>query len=134
MRSNPDRQAAVPGASRHFFHFNHGIGLRYPAPNSRSKPMRAILALIMIASMSAPAFAQDTHVPRYGEADKEKTASQKAADKAAQEAYKRSLENIPDKGTTDPWGAARSTEAPKPAPAKAAKAKAKPASSADAKQ
>jgi hypothetical protein len=96
--------------------------------------MRTVLALIMIASLSAPAFAQDTHVPRYGEVDKEKTNAEKAADKAAAEAYKRSLSNIPEQGKTDPWGAARSTDAPKPAPAKAAKAKAKPAPTADAKQ
>jgi hypothetical protein len=96
--------------------------------------MRTVLALIVIASLSAPAFAQDNHVPRYGEADKEKTNSQKAADKAAAEAYQRSLGNIPDKGTTDPWGAARSTEAPKPAPTKAAKARAKSSGTADAKQ
>jgi hypothetical protein len=96
--------------------------------------MRAVLALILIASLSAPAFAQEKHMQGYGEKDKEKTPSEKAAEKADQEAYKRSLGNIPDKGTTDPWGAARSTEAPKPAPAKAAKAKAKPAGTADAKQ
>jgi hypothetical protein len=98
-----------------------------------SKPMRAVLALIMIASLAAPAFAQD-HVPGYREADKEKTTSQKAADKAAAEAYTRSLGSIPDQGKTDPWGAARSTEAPKPAPAKAAKAKAKATGTAEAKQ
>jgi hypothetical protein len=97
--------------------------------------MRAVLALIMIASLAAPAFAQDNHVPRYGEADKEKTNAQKEADKAAADAYRRSLGNIPEKGPSDPWGAARSTEAPKPAPTKAAKAKAKPATgTADAKQ
>jgi hypothetical protein len=96
--------------------------------------MRAVLALIMVALLSAPAFAQDNHVPRYGEKDKEKTNSEKAADKAAAEAYQRSLGVIPDKGPTDPWGAARSTEAPKPAPTKAAKAKTKPAGTADAKQ
>lgn len=96
--------------------------------------MRAVLALITIVFLSAPALAQvDNHVPRYGEADKEKTNSQKAADKAAAEAYQRSLGNIPEKGATDPWGAARSTEAPKPAPTKSAKAKAKPAGTADAK-
>ena len=95
--------------------------------------MRAILALIMFMSLSAPALAQvDNHVPRYGAEDKEKTNAQKAADKAAAEAYKRSLSNIPDQGKSDPWGAARSTEAPKPAPAKAAKAKAKPTGTADA--
>jgi len=96
--------------------------------------MRAALALIMIASLSAPAFAQDKHVPRYGEEEKEKTGSEKAADKAAADAYQRSLSGIPDKGPSDPWGAARSTEAPKPAPTKAAKAKAKSSGAADAKQ
>ena len=96
--------------------------------------MRAVLALIIVAFLSAPALAQvDNHVPRYGEADKEKTNSQKAADKAAADAYQRSLGNIPEKGPSDPWGAARSTEAPKPAPTKAAKAKARPAPTADAK-
>jgi hypothetical protein len=98
-----------------------------------SKPMRAVLALITIVFLSAPAFAQD-HMPMYREADKEKTTSQKAADKAAAEAYKRSLDDIPDQGKTDPWGAARSTEAPKPVPTKAAKAKTKPTGTADAKQ
>lgn len=96
--------------------------------------MRAVLALIMIVSLSAPAFAQDDHVQRYGEKDKEKTPSQKAAERAAQEAYKRSLSNIPDQGKADPWGAARSTETPKPAPTKASKAKTRPAGTADAKQ
>jgi hypothetical protein len=95
--------------------------------------MRAVLALITIAFLCAPAFAQD-HVPGYREADKEKTISQKAADKAAAEAYKRSLGSIPDQEKTDPWGAARPTEAPKPASTKAAKPKAKPTGTADAKQ
>jgi hypothetical protein len=95
--------------------------------------MRVVLALIMMVFLFAPAFAQDNHVPRYGEEDKEKTPAQKQADKDAQEAYKRSLGNIPEQGKTDPWGSARTTDAPKPAPAKAAKAK-KPAGTADAKQ
>src|ERR1700730_13590766 len=95
--------------------------------------MRAVLALTMIAFLSAPAMAQvDNYVPRYGEADKEKTNAQKAADKAAAEAYQRSLGNIPEKGPSDPWGAARSTEAPRPAPSQAGRAKAKPAGTADA--
>lgn len=96
--------------------------------------MRFVLALIMIAFLSAPAFAQDNHVPRYGEADKEKTNAQKEADKAAAEAYQRSLGNIPEKGPSDPWGAARSTETPKPTATKSAKPKAKPTGTADAKQ
>ncbi|HWZ37297.1 MAG TPA: hypothetical protein VNY08_03230, partial [Bradyrhizobium sp.] len=67
----------------------------------------------------------------YGEADKEKTASQKAADKAAADAYQRSLSAIPDKGTQDPWGTVRS-DAPKPAATKTAKTKTKTGST-DAK-
>lgn len=79
--------------------------------------MRFLLATAIIASLAAPAFAQDNHVPRYGEADKDKTPSEKAADKAAADAYQRSLSNIPDKGSTDPWGNVRS-DTPKAAAAK----------------
>ena len=79
--------------------------------------MRFLLATAIIASLAAPAFAQDNHVPRYGEADKDKTPSEKAADKAAADAYQRSLSNIPDKGSTDPWGNVRS-DTPKAAVAK----------------
>ena len=41
--------------------------------------MRAVLALIVIMSFAAPAFAQDNHVPRYGEEDKEKSVTEKQA-------------------------------------------------------
>ena len=94
--------------------------------------MRAILAAVIIASLATPAFAQQAHVPQYGEADKEKTASQKAADKAAADAYQRSLGAIPDKGPSDPWGTVRSNDAPKTTTTKTAKSKAK-AGSAEAK-
>lgn len=97
--------------------------------------MRFLLATAIIAALMAPAFAQDNHVPRYGEEDKEKTASQKAADKAAAAAYQRSLGAIPDKGSNDPWGTVRS-DTPKAAATKTTppktKAKAK-TSSTDAK-
>lgn len=86
--------------------------------------MRFLLATAIIASLVAPAFAQDNHVPRYGEEDKEKTASQKAADKAAADAYKRSLNNIPDQGSNDPWGTVRS-DTPKAAATKTPKGKTK---------
>ena len=75
--------------------------------------MRVILAAAIVASLAVPAFAQQpSHVPRYGETETDKTASQKAADKADAEAYKRSLSAIPDKGPGDPWGTVRSTDAP----------------------
>jgi hypothetical protein len=101
--------------------------------------MRFLLATAIIASLVAPAFAQDSHVPRYGEEDKEKTAAQKAADKAATDAYQRSLGVIPDKGSNDPWGTVRS-DTPKPtttttkaAATKTTKTKTKAKTSADAK-
>jgi hypothetical protein len=89
--------------------------------------MRVVLAAAIVASLAVPAFAQQSHMPQYGETDKDKTASQKAADKADAEAYKRSLSAIPDKGPSDPWGTVRSTDAPKPAATatKTAKSKAK---------
>jgi hypothetical protein len=73
--------------------------------------MRVLLVAAMMVLLAEPAFAQD-HVQRYGEEEKEKSAQQKEADKAAQEAYKRSLGNIPDQGPTDPWGAVRSNGPP----------------------
>ncbi len=84
--------------------------------------MRVLLAAAMIALLTGSAYAQTKNVPRYGEVDKDKTPSQIEADKEAEKAYQRSLGNIPDKGTTDPWGSVRSDSAPKPA-AKAAPAK-----------
>jgi hypothetical protein len=77
--------------------------------------MRIILAAVMLALLAGSASAQQRHVPKYGEEDKDRTQQEKDADKAAAAAYQRSLSNIPDKGPTDPWGAVRSTDAPKPA-------------------
>ena len=87
--------------------------------------MRFLLATAIIAALAGPTFAQDNHVPRYGEEDKEKTAAQKAADRAAADAYKRSLGVIPDKGSNDPWGTVRS-DTPKTADTKATATKTKP--------
>jgi hypothetical protein len=84
--------------------------------------MRPALAAVIIFALTAPAFAQDNHVPRYGEADKEKSQTEKEADKAAADAYKRSLGNIPDKGPGDPWGTVRN-DAPKAAVTRTAKSK-----------
>jgi len=91
--------------------------------------MRFLLAATIMAALSAPAFAQQPHMQEYGQPDKEKTASEKAADKAAADAYQRSLGAIPDKGTTDPWGTVRSdtpkTTSTKSAATKTTKAKTK---------
>ena len=75
--------------------------------------MRILLAAAMMMLLAGTATAQD-HVQRYGEPDHEKTAVEKTAEKDAKEAYKKSLNNIPDKGPVDPWGAVRTTDAPKP--------------------
>ena len=82
--------------------------------------MRVIRVAAMIALLSGPAFAQ--HVQQAGEPDKENTPGQIESDKRAKGAYEKSLGNIPDKGSTDPWGAVRNNDAPK-ATGKAASAK-----------
>jgi hypothetical protein len=84
--------------------------------------MRFLFATAIIAALSAPVFAQQQHMPEYGQPDKEKTAAEKAADKAAADAYQRSLGVIPDKGSSDPWGNVRS-DTPKAAATKTTKAK-----------
>lgn len=93
---------------------------------SREPYMRVFLAAVMIMLSAAAAVAQD-HVPRYGEADKEKSPAEIEADKQAERAYKRSLGNIPNQGPTDPWGTVRANDAPKTSTssAKTPKAKAK---------
>ena len=75
--------------------------------------MRVLLAALIAAALATPAFAQQPHMQEYGQPDKDKTPSQKAADKAAADAYQRSLGAIPDKGPQDPWGAVRSDGTPK---------------------
>jgi len=90
---------------------------------------RTLVAAGIIVMMAAPALAQQAPVQGYGEKDKDKTLVQQQAEKDAERAYKRSLGNVPDKGPVDPWGSARSAEAPKPAAKAAAKtAPAKPKS------
>ncbi len=92
--------------------------------------MRVFLAAAVITLLANTALAQDNHVQRYGEKDKEKSPIEMQAEKDAQRAYQRSLNNIPDKGPADPWGAVRS-DAPKtgasasPAKTNTAKTKAK---------
>ena len=75
--------------------------------------MRVFLAVLMIMLPAATAFAQDTHVPRYGEEPKEKTHADIEGDKQAEKAYKKSLSNIPNRSSTDPWGTVRTNDVPK---------------------
>ncbi len=89
--------------------------------------MRVFCAAFIAASLAGAAYAQDDHVPRYGEAPHEKSQAEINSDKAAQRAYQSSLKNIPDQGPVDPWGTARSAEAPKSAARPATKSAAKSA-------
>jgi hypothetical protein len=90
--------------------------------SSRERCMRVLCAAAVIALLAGPAYAQQKSVPRYGEAPAEKTRSEIEQDRTAERAYKRSLGNIPDQTPSDPWGNARSVDAPKavakPSPAK----------------
>ena len=87
--------------------------------------MRIVLAAAIIVSLVAPALAQQEHVRGYREEEPEKNQAQKAADKAAADAYRRSLKAIPDQGPTDPWGGVRGNDGSKPAATKTAKSKSK---------
>lgn len=85
--------------------------------------MKILGAVVAIALLAGPAYAQTQNVPKYGETTKDKSPQEKEAEKEAERAYQRSLGNIPEqKSSTDPWGAVRSDNAPKPAAKTAAKA------------
>ncbi|MDI1261997.1 MAG: hypothetical protein PS018_01900 [bacterium] len=89
-------------------------------------------ACAVIAALAGSAWAQGP--AKYGEPDKAKTAAQIAAEKEAESAYRRSLGNIPEQKSTDPWGTVRSDNAPaKAAAAPKPKAKSPDAKSADTK-
>jgi hypothetical protein len=86
--------------------------------------MRVLGATAAIALLlAAPAYAQ--RAPAAPQ-DPPKSQTQIDQEKAADNAYKRSLRNIPDQPPADPWGGARAVEAPKPVakdtPAKRTKA------------
>jgi hypothetical protein len=77
--------------------------------------MRVLCLAVVMGLLASPAYAQSKSIPRYGELDKDKTPQQKQADRDAEQAYQRSLGNIPDKGATDPWGNVRTESTPKTA-------------------
>ena len=78
----------------------------------------------VIALLAGPALAQmaQPHVQNPGEPDPVKTRSQIESEKEAERAYQRSLGNIQEKKSADPWGTVRSGDA---APKAATKAKPK---------
>lgn len=85
--------------------------------------MKLIGIAAVLVLLAGPALAQQQPVQRYGEEDKAKTPAEIAAAKEAERAYKRSLGNIPEQKSSDPWGTVRSDNA---APKAAAKPPAKP--------
>jgi hypothetical protein len=107
-----------------------GLGV-FSSSSTEHKQMRIFLAVAIAVSLGGLAHAQN--VPQYGETDKEKTQVQKDADRAAERAYERSLGSIPDKGSSDPWGAVRSNDASKPSVAHTPPAKKTKTGSASAK-
>ena len=79
---------------------------------------RAAVLVALLAGFSAPASAQTPNINLMPEFQS-KTPEEKEADAIKEKAYRESLRKIPDaKTSNDPWGAVRSTDAPKPAPAK----------------
>ena len=96
--------------------------------------MKILGAVAVIVLLAGPAYAQTQSVPRYGDVDKEKSPTEKEADKEAERAYKRSLGNIPEQKSSDPWGAVRSDNAPPKAAVKTAPAKPKAKADSAAKQ
>jgi hypothetical protein len=83
---------------------------------------RILGAVAVTALLAGPAWAQQQPIQKYGDPDKEKSATEKAAERDAERAYKRSLGNIPEQKSTDPWGTMRSDSVPKAAAKDAAKA------------
>ena len=81
---------------------------------------RVLGAAAAMALLAGPVLAQGGPA-RYGEPDKVKTPTERAAEKEAERAYQRSLGNIPEQKSTDPWGIARgdSAKGDKAAPSKA---------------
>jgi len=85
--------------------------------------MKIIGIVAVMALLAGPVWAQQQNMQKYGDPDKVKTQADIAREKDAEQAYKRSLGNIPEQKSTDPWGTVRSDNA---APKAAAKAPAKP--------
>jgi hypothetical protein len=70
--------------------------------------MKLVFAVAMIAMLAVPAYAQSQNSK-----DPPKSPQEIEAERAAEQAYKKSLSNIPNQPPADPWGNARSMDAPK---------------------
>jgi hypothetical protein len=77
--------------------------------------MRVFCAVVVITILTGPVYAQ-SKPKTLEEMMDAKTPDQIEKEQAADRAYKESLKKIPDaKAPADPWGNARSTDAPKAA-------------------
>ena len=83
--------------------------------------IRILGAAVLTGLLAGSALAQAQKGPaKYGDIEKPKTPSEIAAEKEAERAYNRSLGNIPEQKSVDPWGTMRSDGAPPKAAAKSA--------------
>jgi hypothetical protein len=74
--------------------------------------MRKFIAAALIAALLGPAYGQGKTTPGPPPPPP-KSRQEIEAERAAETAYKKSLSNIPDQPAADPWGIARSADAPK---------------------
>jgi len=70
-----------------------------------------LCAAVLIALLAAPAYGQGRNTPGPPPPPA-KSQQEIEADRAAENAYKKSLGNIPDRPPADPWGIARSVDKP----------------------
>jgi hypothetical protein len=79
--------------------------------------MRVIFAAAMIALLAGPVCAQSNVKGQTPgpPPPPPKSYQEIQSERAAAKAYENSLQNIPDKAPADPWGGARSMDAPKTA-------------------
>jgi hypothetical protein len=75
--------------------------------------MKLIFAAAAVAMLTVPAYAQSQGrgAPPQPPAAAPKSPQEIEAERAAEQAYKKSLGNIPDQPAADPWGSARGVDA-----------------------
>jgi hypothetical protein len=74
--------------------------------------MKILCAAALMALLAGPAYAQGKTTPGPPPTPP-KSQQEIAAERAAERAYQSSLGNIPNQPAADPWGNARSIDAPK---------------------
>jgi len=90
--------------------------------------MKVLRAAVMLSLLLAgPAYAQGAKPPPPS--DPPKGPGEVEREKSTDQAYKKSLRNIPDQPPADPWGGARAVDAPGSAPAQPKKTRASSGSS-----